>query len=124
MKPEIWCHADCEDAERLSGDCSSRDDAIADGRAEHEGGFWIFKCEVPDPASFLPSIDWLFEQMGENAYDECGEIAEGWPEPSMEAKKDLEGLLAYWARKYTKPTFWVASGNPEYIEPEGKELKP
>ena len=114
----IWCHAEREDEERLQGQCGSREEAIAEGRAEYEGDFFVFACERPDPADFIDSADEIIESMAENAYHEVPDHVEDYPDVTDEAREELGQLLQAWARKHCQPNFWVATGNGERIEPE------
>lgn len=67
----------------------------------------------PDPAEWVDDDD-VIEQLSCRAYDECGEIAEDYPEVSKEAKAELEALLGAWARKYCTPTWYMIKDVREY----------
>lgn len=115
---EVWGYSDSQEAERWSGMCSSREEAIEEGTDEYNGEpFYIRSGTVPDPGKWATGIcDWLVDRMIDSAHDDVGEVAEDYG-ASKEAEDALDELLAAWARKHMKPDFWTASGDAERIEP-------
>ena len=128
MSDERWGYADSRDAESWSGVCLTREQAIAEGREHYSflngrgyDGFWIHSGHLVPLEAVMPDVDDLLESMGERAYDEAGESAEGYPDVTNEARTELEGLLRGWCEKYARPEFWVADGEAEFIPGAGKE---
>ena len=70
--------------------------------------------ETPDPAGWVDADD-IIEQLACRAYDDCGEVAEDYPEVSKEAKAELESLLEAWVRKHCTPTFYMIKDVQEYV---------
>ena len=63
------------------GPYGSREEAIAGGRTEFGGDeFWIGQERMRHAGEFVPCASVLLEQMREQAVDECGEVAEDWPD--------------------------------------------
>ncbi|MFV1944294.1 hypothetical protein VPH49_26290 [Pseudomonas luteola] len=84
-------------------------DWIAAGDTVHVG-----KTTEFDPAEFIKA-DFIIEIIGENAYENAGEAAEGFPEVSQEARKELSDFLASWTRKYCKPRFVKIVRSQPYV---------
>lgn len=64
---------------------------------------------VHAPTTDYVSADWVIEDIGNRAYEECGEVAEDWLHGlarNEEAKADLEKLIANFIDKHEPPTFW------------------
>lgn len=123
---KVWGYASYPD-EPFSGAYDTREEAVEDGKDEFEtesghDSFYVIDGAMADVAAYLPDVEWIIEKLGENAYEEAGEIAEGYPEVSEEGKLALEELLLAWANKYAKPEFWIASGRAELI-PEYKVVE-
>jgi hypothetical protein len=68
---------------------------------------------TPDPAEWVDVED-VIEQLACRAYDECGEIAEDYPNVSDEAKAELKVLLEAWAHKHCTPTWYMIKDVIEY----------
>lgn len=73
-----------------------------------------FGDAVANTAGEYLNVDSIIEQMGERAYDECGECAEGYPDVSPDAIKELDELLISWGNKYCTPNFHVVENIREY----------
>lgn len=117
-RESVWGYSSSPDAEQWSGECETREEAIAEGRAEYEGEeFWIVEGKRLDPARFMPDPDRILDEAGERAFDEVGDIAEDFPETTKEARDELAALLVTWARKHISCEFWQAVGKPERIKP-------
>lgn len=97
-----------------NGPFGTREEALAVGRE---------KCpdctietgvrENVTTAQFLSiDIDGMFEQMGENAIDECGESGEEWPDVDLNKKPELKELLEntvirFFSDNGLDPKFWL-----------------
>lgn len=117
---ERWCYSEHEE-EFWTGDCETREDAIAEGRAEFEGKrFFTGLAIAPDAASYAPSIERVHEEMHESAYEDCGsDTIDGWPRKDAQADAELSGLLATWARKHHTPTWFGVSAVQEHAQEGG-----
>jgi len=113
----VWGWSTTEHGERYDGACDSREEAIDEARLNTEPGetFYVLKGEFPDPTEALPDADRIIEWMGEHAHDNWND-RDGWPIVTHEAAVELEELLAAWARKHVKVTFWIGIGEPERID--------
>jgi hypothetical protein len=114
----VWAHSDQEYPEVVSGCEDTREGAVAEGRATYDGDFWVFRCEVPDPAGNLPGVDWIVERMGEDAWERFGEAFKEYPDLVDGAREDLEVFLTAWARRSVKTNKWVVVGDGELVEVE------
>lgn len=76
----------------------------------------IFQAEAvhPKASRFVPDVCWVLEEMGNSAWDECGEWAEDFPDCSKEAQKLLTNYLKRWADKYCKVTFFNVTNVKPY----------
>lgn len=86
----------------------------------------VFVGEVaPIPTKHLCDADDVIDLMGERAYDEVGEYADGYPDVPSEAKAELDALLAGWIEKHAKPTFYSVINVREHVitaaDMEGRE---
>lgn len=66
-----------------------------------------------------PNRDWVtaddvIEQIGERAYDECGEWAEDFPSVSNEARAELSAFLSAWQATHCTATFWTVRNAKKY----------
>lgn len=108
-KPECWS-VDNEyfNAESL-GD-------LIDGNDNLEVGQMVYVADalIPDPGSYV-DVDSVLEQMGERAFDDCGEAADVYPDVTGEAKQELDDILKAWARQHCTPRFWEVRNVREYI---------
>lgn len=85
----------------------------------------FFGDVAPIPVKHLCDADGVIEMIGERAYDQVGEFADGYPDVTPEAKAELEALLADWIEKHAKPTFYSVINVREHIitaaDMEGRE---
>ncbi|MBU9284071.1 hypothetical protein [Burkholderia multivorans] len=79
------------------------------------GDVVYFGDVAPIPTKHLCDADDLIDLMGERAYDEVGEYADGYPDVTSEAKAELNALLARWIEKHAKPTFYRVINVREHI---------
>lgn len=80
---------------------------------------------APIPTKHLCDANDVIDMIGDRAYDEVGEAADGYPDISPEAKVELEALIAGWIEKHAKPTFYSVINVREYTitaaDMEGRE---
>ena len=114
----VWGWSTTEHGERYDGACDSREEAIDEARLNVEPGepFYVLEGVFPDAAEAMPDADRIIEWMGEHAHDNWNDRDGGWPSVTHEAAVELEELLAAWARKHIKVTFWIGVGEPERID--------
>jgi hypothetical protein len=121
MKPGdiVWGYSTSRDSETWSGICPTREAAIAEGRVEFADleEFWIVRGKMVDPADVIVDADTVVEWMGDTAYDNWAEnVAEDYPKPTEEAKKELDDFLESWARKHCPLECYMAEGDYECIK--------
>lgn len=87
---EIWCNTE---------QYGSREAAIAAGREEYDGDFYIGKALRYEPRV---DADAFIERLQDDAYEEVGEVAEGWldfkydgPEVA-DLQKKLQAVFDEW----------------------------
>lgn len=114
-----------QDEERFSGiNYETKELAIAEGRASYPGErFYVGEVKPYQPWQ-QNFVDMLAQQEADAAYEEVGDIAEGWP---PELRHEQETLLAYQAANskieailselYGDCGFFIVK-NIETIEPE------
>jgi hypothetical protein len=64
---------------------------------------------VHAPTTDYISAEWILEDITNRAYEEVGEVAEGWLGGLMrnaDAKAELEKLVSDFIEKHERPTFW------------------
>jgi hypothetical protein len=119
MSDVVWGYAKAADAARWKGKCDSREEAIEEGRRElgiePGGSFWICTGTMATAAEFMPSAEDILQMAGEHAQDECGEIAEDWPDISNEEGEELDKFLEAWIEKHSPCSFWHVTGEPEQV---------
>ncbi|WAS56238.1 hypothetical protein MK974_24370 [Burkholderia ambifaria] len=86
----------------------------------------VFYGDVaPIPIKRPCDADDVIDMIGERAYDEVGEAADGYPDIAPEAKAELEALVTGWIEKHAKPTFYSVINVREHIitavDMEGRE---
>lgn len=70
--------------------------------------------KVPqDPSSWFDADD-LVEELGNHAYDTCGECAEDWPDVTREAKAEFDAFLAAWIEKHCPVSFYSVTNVRPY----------
>lgn len=69
----------------------------------------------PNPAGYIYDAGDCLEKMAEQAYDDIGEFAEDYPDPSDESKSLLDSLLKAWAREHCRPHFYKVANVREYV---------
>ena len=91
---ELWYHAAYDDSESWHGACATREEAIAEGKAEHDSSFYI--CSASSPP--LRLADWInadqvLEQAEEQLFESdrvASECDDGpWFEVTPDQRRDL-----------------------------------
>ncbi|WP_254208600.1 hypothetical protein [Burkholderia multivorans] len=101
-------------------------DELLDMHTDLTVGDVVFVGEVaPIPTKHLCDADDVIDFIGERAYDEVGEYADGYPDVTSEARAELDALLAGWIEKHAKPTFYSVINVREHVitaaDMEGRE---
>ncbi|VWB82884.1 hypothetical protein BLA13014_03821 [Burkholderia aenigmatica] len=101
-------------------------DELLDTHDDLAVGDIVFTGEVaPIQTKHLCDADDVIEMIGERAYDEVGEYADGYPDVMPEARAELDALLAGWIEKHAKPTFYSVVNVRQYVitaaDMEGRE---
>lgn len=122
-----WVHNSCDwDMWHGTSEFDTRDAAIADGREEYEGRkFYVGRVYNVTFEEFAPDLDTILEQTGEAAFEDVGEVCEGWPIVAKakreHAERDLRNLFREFATVYgLQPTFWRVD-NIETVSPAPRE---
>jgi hypothetical protein len=105
--------------ETYRGDFATREEAIEEGRGCVDGPFWVAGGRKELPSGFMPTAQDILELAGQTAIDSVGEAAEDWPDPSVEATKELDRLLADWANEHCPVSFYSVIS--ETVERIGEE---
>ncbi|CAK0530542.1 gp45 [Burkholderia pseudomallei] len=91
-------------------------DELLDMHDELAVGDVVFYGDVaPIPTERLCDADDVIDMIGDRAYDEVGEAADGYPDIAPEAKAELETLLSGWIEKHAKPTFYSVVNVSEHV---------
>lgn len=101
-------------------------DELLDMHDELAVGDVVFYGDVePIPIVRLCDANDVIDMIGDRAYDEVGEAADGYPDIAPGAKAELETLLSGWIEKHAKPTFYSVVNVSEYVitaaDVEGRE---
>ncbi|KVZ22363.1 hypothetical protein WL14_21010 [Burkholderia cepacia] len=81
----------------------------------------------PPKQRHLCDADDVLDMMADRAYEQCGEVADGYPYDSVndEGKAALNELLTEWIEKHAKPTFYSVINVREHViteaDMEGRE---
>lgn len=95
--------------------CDELDDLL-DTHDDLAVGDVVFIGEAaPIQTKRLCDADDVIEMIGERAYDEVGEYADGYPDVMPEARAELDALLAGWIEKHAKPTFYSVVNVRQYV---------
>jgi len=105
------------------GPFDSRENAVADAKAEGVGRFWTARKHTPTGVDFPIDAQTVLEQIGEQAYEMAGEAAEDWPgyhddEDEKKLEHDLNAVLRRWIDEHDPPSFWLARDVEEHKEDE------
>lgn len=107
-KDEVWSRDDEFYAYQTLGDLLDSHDDLNVGDQVYVG-----EREDADPASFYDADD-LIEHLGDRAYDNHGEAAEGWPDVPKEAKAEFDAFLAEWIAKWCPTNFYRVLNTRSY----------
>jgi len=120
-----WSWGVSSDQERFLGSYASEEMAIAAAASELglEPGdrFWVGGGEIYKPRPY--SADRILEQLGEDAGEECGEIAEDWPVFGTPARMEIleqrvhAVVMAWLAEEHDLPEFYNCEKVTEYTVP-------
>lgn len=114
-----WFYAYSEDAETWMGRCDTRDDAIAQGKAEYDDDFWITEADSAKVSFDIFDTDRILEDY-EEANIECW--GEDGPDisPSKDQRRELEALLSAafkgWAERHNLKGHIWSFGNVRNVE--------
>ena len=99
------------DEETYRDQCDSIEEAVA-AALDHHGGLEVGTTIsigeiIPVDASQLIDADSVIDNMSCQAYELSGEVSEDYlAGVTKEQKDELEALIAAWAERVEKPTFW------------------
>lgn len=78
--------------------------------------------EHPEPTDYF-DVDSLLEEIGNRAYDECGEWAEDYPDVDKKEVEKLDKYIKRWLKKNCQPTFWIVRNvKPYELKAEDMDL--
>lgn len=101
LDEENYCYDDL--AEAL---CRLDDDGnLVEGAVVYEGD------ALSPTASYFFSMDRLTEDLGERAYDECGEWAEDFPDTKTVKWNELEAIIKAWLDANVAVHFWTVTAS-------------
>lgn len=92
-------------------------DELLNENDELKPGDTVYRGEAvrPDPTSYVDAND-VIEMLGERAYDDAGDHADGWPCVSKDAEGELNHLLAGWMQKHCPPpSFYRVKNSTPYV---------
>lgn len=96
--------------------CDILDDLRSDLDDEEIVGLVVYKAEAHTAdGTNLIAMDDIILLLSERAYDNYGERAEDWPDPSTGAVKKLEKYICNWIKKECPCNFWVVKNVQEYV---------
>lgn len=75
---------------------------------------YIGDVHKPKPSDFF-DIEYFLQALGERAYDEHGEFAEGFPNVTKEAEKELKDIVTAWLEKHCEIDFYSVDNMREYV---------
>jgi hypothetical protein len=112
-----WCYS--PDGERYEDGFESREEALAEGAAvwDRERVIWTGRSADPLPR-IVGSIS-VADLIADCAYEEVGDLAEGWPPRHLRSALDAAARVAVeaWLRKHAPPRFWTVVDVQEH-DPE------
>ena len=117
MHDECWGYANDACPETWCGNCKTRAEAIAEGRVECDGQFFVMKGRKCYATEFAPDAKDVAEMMWDRANDEVGDIVADFPDLSAEQRAEFDAFTRKWASQI-ECRFWVADGDAEAIGPD------
>lgn len=83
--------------------------------ADYQVGDVVYKATAKTPSfKSMVDIDSVIENIGERAWDYCGEYAENYPEVSQEHKAKLQKFLEEWLSECPHPNFYMVVNDEPY----------
>jgi hypothetical protein len=82
------------------------------------GSIIYYGYKTDDPLPNWMNSDKLIEILECEAFEEFGEIAEGFPIVTQQARKEFDTFIAKWLKKHVKTTFYHIEGIKEYTVTE------
>jgi hypothetical protein len=123
-RPVRWGHALEEKPEKWEGSFLTKDEAVSAGRNTYADGeiFYVCSGELAWGPKYMLDADAVETCLWDAAYSEVGEAAEGFPDLTEAAKRELTQLLDIWATKHVKANFWIANPKTtQRIEPRTQQ---
>lgn len=113
-----WAYADAKDSDRWLGWCETRDECIAEARADlgSATAFWVDKSYRVDACSYMPDADSIIEQTSMLICDNTSADDDMLDTVSKEARAELDALLQAWGEKHLSANWFELAGEPERIE--------
>ena len=82
---------------------------------DYKAGDIVYKAIAKTPSfKSMVDVDSVIENIGERAYDYCGDYAEYYPEVSKEHKIKLQVFLEQWLSECPAPSFYMVVSDKEY----------
>ncbi|MGQ7245486.1 hypothetical protein ACUN9V_18760 [Salinicola sp. V024] len=90
---------------------------LVDDNDDIEAGATVYRA---DPvrhtgSGYIDNSADVIERMGEQAYDQVGEFADDYPNPSPEAMRLLESFMKSWADEHCPPSFYAVENSRPYV---------
>ncbi|WP_110644100.1 hypothetical protein [Salinicola sp. CPA57] len=90
---------------------------LIDDNDDLEAGTTVYRA---DPVrhtggGYIDNSADVIERMGEQAYDQVGEFADDYPNPSPEAMRLLESFMKSWADEHCPPSFYAVENSRSYV---------
>lgn len=116
---QVWGYSPYKNGDESgwSGECATREDAIADGRREFDGErdrFWIVRGEWQPHHIFMADADKILDDANWRAVELVGDLGEKMHQVDEDAIQELDELLQSWAAKRLI-RYWKPNGEPEEI---------
>jgi len=116
-----WFWAESPDDEHYQGPCATREEAVA--KARSDGASFVGRGVRPDASTYMPDAKDVLEMAAQQADDTVrGDLAQDFPDVTKEAKQELDNLLAAWAEKHLRATWFLVDvlEGVDAITPEPK----
>ncbi|WEG18591.1 hypothetical protein PQ478_08915 [Alkalihalophilus pseudofirmus] len=119
MNTGKWCYS--FNGENFEGVFDYKEGAINEAKCNisEDDGSVIYIGQVKD-ISFGVPIDWLLDQLREEAYEQAGEVSQDFmmyvnKEHRYELENQLNNVLHDWMKKYNyEPNFWTVENIEEF----------
>lgn len=118
------CYSINEEDFGLTGIGEVIDALDGEGRLEVGAVYWEADCRRMQAGDVF-SVDQILENMGDQLYEDVGEVADDYPAASDEAKAELRALLIAWVEKHANPDqYWVVVGKPREKRVTADDMPP